>query len=273
MRIFLAGSHFSGMPTTAIDQFLSLLCMALAALALARILFERLWEIPFYSFAVMLAVSLVRDIGLLLIPYHSHLYALTWGYTLLVLLAVQAYAAVSTYRAIAQLYTKIDSFAVWLFGGCLLVAAALCCLGLPLEVTRISQGEAFLRSMFLAYRWNAALIAGALMLAVGYLWRFPSPMKRLPRNLVYHTCLLAAYFTSNAILYLCENLFPLGGALLMERIHWIVACGLYLTWALKLSAAGNATEAWPPIDDRIVSFIEQRNQKALDLLRQVASRR
>jgi hypothetical protein len=40
------------------------------------------------------------------------------------------------------------SLAPWLFGGCLLAAAALCCVGLPLEVSRISQGEAFLRSRF-----------------------------------------------------------------------------------------------------------------------------
>jgi hypothetical protein len=261
------------MPSTTIDRVLALLCMAFAAAALGRILLARLWQRPFPSFAIMLAVGLLRDTWLMMIPYNSHRYAIMWSSTLVVLLAAQAWAAISTCRAISALYPKVGRFGTWLFGGCLAAAAWLCCAGLPVELLRISGDEKFVRSMFLAYRWNAGLIAGALFLAIAYLGMFPAPAQRLPRNLLWHMWLLAAYFGSNTILYLCENLFPLGGAVMMERVHWVVACGLYLTWAVRLSAAGNQSEAWPGLDPAVSRFISERNRNALDLARQAAAGR
>ncbi|HEY3940002.1 MAG TPA: hypothetical protein VGL97_21420 [Bryobacteraceae bacterium] len=261
------------MPATSIDRVLALLCMACAAAALGRLLIAKLWQAPFPAFAIMLAVSLLRDTWLLMIPFDSHRYALMWSYTLIVLLAAQAWAAISTCRAISALYPRLGRFGTWLFGGCLALAALLCCAGLPVELLRISGSETFVRSMFLAYRWNAGLIAGALLLATAYLGIFPPPAKRLPRNLAGHMWLLAAYFSSNTILYLCENLFPLGGAVLMERLHWIVACALYLTWAVRLPAAGNQTEARPVLDPALGRFVTERNRNALDLARQAATGR
>ena len=260
------------MPSTTIDRVLALLCMACAAAALGKILIAKLWQSPFPAFATMLAVGLLRDTWLLMIPFDSHRYALMWSYTLIALLAAQAWAAISTCRAISALYPKLGRFGTWLFGGCLVLAALLCCASLPVELWRISGGETFVRTMFLAYRWNAGLIAGALLLATAYLGMFP-PAKRLPLDLAAHMWLLAAYFSSNAILYLCENLFPLGGAVPMERVHWIVASTLYFAWAIRLSATGHETEPRPVLDPAPGRFIAKPNPNTLGLARQAAAGR
>ena len=220
---------------------------------------------PYTAFLAMLSVGLLRDV-ILLVPsdYHSHSYALAWGITLPVLLLAQAAAAVSTYAAIANLYTNIGRFAVRLFEGSLIVTAVCCCAGLPFELRHMTGDELWIRSLFLLDRWISSLIAGGLILAVAYLARFPRPLKVMPSNLILHTTLLCVYFGSYSIVPFVLNLVPLGEALWVQAALLATVLALYALWALRLSTAGERTELWPEMDARTLERIEARQRAVLE---------
>lgn len=238
-------------------------------------------ERPYGAFGLMLAVGLGRDLALLLPHYGTHGYALAWEITLPVLMVAQACAAVSLYRAITDLYPRIGRFAVYLFGGALLLTAIVCIGLLPWELTRMREREAILRLAILLQRWIASEIAGGLLLAVLFLARFPRPAKRLPRNLVLHAVWLATYFAATAALMLFENLAPLGAHVVLEQLELALVIVLYGLWAACLSAAGQASEPWTAIAPEVTTLVEARERATRKLatlmadfaLRQATGRR
>jgi hypothetical protein len=211
----------------------------------------------------MLALTLFRDMLLATVPYDTHAYTTDWCLTTRFLLVSHACAGLAVYRAIGRLYPKIGAFAAGLFAGCLLIASALTLGTLWWETRDISGQEFLLRSTFLLWRWVDGITAGALALAVVFLARFPRPLKRMPSNLTWHAALLAAYFASSSLLYLCENLTPLGQSVTLERIDFTLVAVLYSAWTLALSRAGETSEPWPQLDPAIVLMAEQSNHRAL----------
>ena len=196
----------------------------------------------------MLGVVLVRD-GVVSIPaYDTHAYAVAWAWTLPVLLAAQVWAGLDTLNAVARLYPKIGRFAVRLFLVCLAITVAVCCLGLPFELHRLRDEEAALRALFLLHRLVDSWIAGTLILVAVFFARFPAPMKQPPRNLVLHTILLSVYFGGYAALFFAENLVPLGSAVFVERLQFVLVVVLYSVWAVGLSKGGETSEPWPEVD-------------------------
>jgi hypothetical protein len=250
---------------------LSYVSMGLSAAAFARLVQQRLFgKSPFLAFGCMLLVGIARDGILHLTPYDTHQYALAWEITLAPLLLTHVWAALATYRRLAGLYPKIGSFATWLFAACVAVAVILCCTLTPFETPRIAGNELILRTMFLLHRWVDTLCAGALLLAVLFLSRLPSPMKHPPRNVLLHTCFLSAYFGIYALTYFAENLAPLGAAVWIERAQLVMVCMLYGGWAYSLSAAGEEGESWPGIDPLLAKYIQGRYYAALSRLRWAA---
>lgn len=254
-----------------LNEILSVLSTGLSAVAVARLVHQRLiTKTPFVAFGCMLVVGLVRDITLRLVPYETHEYALTWEWSLGPLLLTHCWAALSAYSRVVGLYPKIGRFAVWLFVSCLALAVIGCCAITPFEMPRIIGGELLLRTLFLLYRWVDTVCAGALLFAILFLSRFPSPMKRRPGNVLIHLFLITAYMGSNAVTYYVENLVPLGGVIWIESIHLVTICTAYCGWVFFVSSAGEVGDPWPKLDPVVVAYIHRRYQAVLSMLRWAA---
>lgn len=196
----------------------------------------------------MLCVVLVRDMALSIPHFQTHTYAVIWELSLPPLLLAQLWAGLDTLRAVARLYPKIGKFAVRIFLSCLVATVALCCLSLPFELHRLAGQETLLRSLFLLHRCVDGWIAGTLILVAVFFARFPAPSKQPPHNLVIHTVLLSAYFSGYAVLFVAENLAPLGAAATVERSQFGLVVALYVIWAISLSKKGERSQPWPQID-------------------------
>jgi hypothetical protein len=246
-----------------VDRALWFLTAVLSAIALARLFFLGIWRNqPLTSFAFMLLISVLCDLAFFGLSNESHAYAVAWEAVLPIRLASQAWAAFSTYQAVASLYQRMGRFAVWLFAGALSLAVLICCGTLPWEIRRIGGNESFIRAMFLLYRWVDGIAAGGLILTCGFLAGLPRPMKLLSSNLIRHTLLLALYFATVAALFLVENLGHLGGAIWLERLHFMFVGLLYAGWAVGLSKRGEASEPWPEIGPEVRDFISELNNFA-----------
>jgi hypothetical protein len=241
------------------DRILWVASAVLAGLVIWRIIQQRLFSAPFRALGVMLGVVLMRD-GIVSIPeYNTHAYAVVWAWTLPVLLTAQVWAGLDTLKAVARLYPKIGRFAVRLFLTCLAITVAVCCLGLPFELHRLSDEDAALRALFLLHRSVDSWIAGTLILVAVFFARFPAPLKQPPRNLVLHTILLSLYFSGYAALFFAENLMSLGSAVLVERLQFILVVALYAVWAAGLSKSGENSEPWPEIDVLVLRTLAQEH--------------
>ena len=227
---------------------------------LTRLVWSRLWHRELAPFGAMLLVGLCRDLGLLLPAYTTHAYTVAWEATLPMLLAAQAVAAIGLYRAIAKLYPRIGRFAVYLFAGALGLTACACVGLLPAELGHMTTREAVLRTAFLLQRWIASELAGGLLLAVLFLSRFPCPVRRLPRNLVWHASLLTTYFTLTAALMLFENLAPLGAQAVLEQCEFAAVIGLYVAWTFALSPGGERSELWQPVEPGVIAAAVERER-------------
>lgn len=238
------------------DQVLRFLSITLAAGAIARIVQQRLLAPPLTSLFWMLAAVLVRDAIVSIPRYDSHAYTLAWEYTLPVLLGAQLWAGLDTLLVIAQLYPNFGRFILRLYVFCLAISVAVCCLILPFETRRLLGGETVLRLFFLLQRCTDGCIAVTLMLASIFLAWFPAPSKKPPRNLVLHTVLLTTYFGGYALLFMTENLAPLGGAAVIERAQFVLVILVYAVWAAGLSKEGARSDPWPEIDVVVMRAVD-----------------
>ncbi|MBV9407119.1 MAG: hypothetical protein JO211_17355 [Acidobacteriaceae bacterium] len=230
------------------DHVVRLLSIVFAVAVIVRIVQQRLFAPPLPSFACMLGIVLLRDLIVSVPSYDSHAYAVAWEATLPALLIAQIWAGLDTLRAVACVYPKFGKFALKLFLTCLAITIGACCLSLPFELRRLISGETLLRSWFLLQRSVDGWISGTLILVAIFLARFPAPAKQPPRNLVLHTLLLSLYFSGYSVLFMAENLAPLGGVVLMERAAFVLIVALYAAWAVCLSKEGERHEPWPQID-------------------------
>lgn len=196
----------------------------------------------------MLGVVVVRDVLLSIPHFKTHAYAATWEWSLPALLVAQMWAGLDTLRAVARLYPEIGKLAVRIFLSCLATTITICCLSLPFELHHLAGEETLLRSLFLLHRCVDGWIAGTLILVAAFFARFPAPVKQPPRNLVIHTVLLSVYFSGYAVLFIAENLAPLGAVASVERIQLLLVVVLYTIWAICLSKKGERSEPWPQID-------------------------
>ena len=260
------------MGLTALDELLWLGTALASATLVARLLCGRLVASPLTGLAVMLTAGLIRDFILLLPPYASHLYAITWEATLIPMLAAQSWAAILVLRSIAALYPKISSFAARLFATFFGATAVACCSGLYFETRFLAGNELLLRSCFLLDRWVHSLLAGTLILTMLFFAYFPSPVRKRPRNLLGHTLLLTLYFSTYAIYFIAENLAPLGNMTALEHVKSAFVIALYVAWLCAISPAGKEVEPWPTVEPALIAALEQKNKNALALLRYAAGR-
>lgn len=230
------------------DHALRVLSIALETAAMIRILQQRLFTSPFVSLACMLGVVLARDIVVSVPNYDTRAYIVAWEWTLFPMLAAQIWAGLDNLRAVARLYPAIGGFAVRLYLSCLAISVAVCSITLPFELRDISGSASFLRSLFLLQRCVDSWIAGTLLLISVYLIRFPAPPTKPPRNLVLNTVLLTIYFGGYAVLFMLENLTPLGGAAVAEQAQFVLVILVYAAWTAGISKAGQSSEPWPRID-------------------------
>ncbi len=229
---------------------------ALCACVILKLIRERLiGRAPFTAFGVMQGTMLGRDLLLASVPLYSMKYTWIWEATLPAIFITQAVSGVACYRAITRLYPQIGSFATKLFAVAILVTALISLSGLPHELAQLRTAPVFL-SLLICYRLVDTLLAGGLVLAVAFLAYFPSPLRKLPSNIIRHTVLLAAYFSVYAI----ANLMPLAQQRLIDEIRMAVICALYLAWAVGLSAAGEVAEAWPALDEAKRHLVNNRRE-------------
>lgn len=236
------------MELTVLDRILRFISVALEIAVLLRIAQQRLLISPLRSVALMIAVVLARDIVVSIPDYSSQAYAVAWEWTLPPLLAVQVWAGLDNLRAVARLYPEFGRFAVRLYVACLAISATVCSLMIPFELRRVSGSEALLRMLFLSQRCIDTWIAGTLILGSMFLVWAPAPANKPRRNLVLNTILLSAYFGGYGLLFLVENLTPLGGAVLAERAQFVLVILVYAAWTIGLSKSGETSEPWPRID-------------------------
>jgi hypothetical protein len=258
-----------------VDMALWLLTDVCAAAALVRLFLSRL-QGRYPAFAWMLSVILLRDFTLMfclrdvLIAPGMHLYTLAWMATLIPALFTQAAAGIECYQRLAALYPKIGRFAPRLFGAGMVLSALICLAGLRTETRHISGAEATFRVSVLVLRWQTGLEFGALVLGATFLLSFPPPMRRRPANVVRHTSLLGMYFGAYAITTWVKNVMPLGDAIWIERGLFLLASGLYLTWAMRMRSSGETTERWPGLNEDILEYIRRREEVARELINSLA---
>jgi hypothetical protein len=239
------------------------LSSACCALALARLVRERLYSAHWLCFGAMLAIGIGRDVALRLSgpPATSATYLRVFVLTLPLYLAAECGAAIALSRAIAKQYPRIGTFAVWLFGGSLTVA------GLASLVTVQAGWYGALQTEVLAYRLVSFTLAGGLLIAAGVLSLFPAPALRLAANLRLHTRLFAAYLGVYVVGYWMLDRAP-------QSLANAVTVGgsalLYATWALRLSAAGERVTPWPRMSEELASAVRQRSRAAVQALQKAA---
>ena len=245
-------------------RYLSILASIALLLRLVR---EKLWRIrPFSGLSAFLLINILRDLALLKPNYETHAYAVLWEETLPILLLAQIVAGIENYYAIANLYPGIGNFARRLFFACITAALIAGLLILPIELHRLGAEEPQLRMLFLSQRWTASLLAGALLMAVLFLSRYPAPLKRMPRNIRVHTACLALYFTSYAVLYTLENMAPLGSMVWAELGQLALVVLIYAAWTAGLARAGQESEPWPAPDAAANEVLDSRYQAAKKML-------
>lgn len=250
------------------NDILSNLLTILSIGAAARLLQQRLFlKLPFLALGSMLLLSAVRDLVLLAVPYESHLYAVLWEWTLPPLLLAHSWAAFSAYQRLTGLYPKLGDFVSGLLATCLAAAVIICCVLTPFETPRIGGNELILRTMFLLYRWVDTICAGALLLAVVFFSRLPSPLKRPPRNVLLHAVLLALYLSAHAITCFAENLAPLGASELIENLYFVSASALCAVWICAMRAEGEESVRWPLLNAAIATRIDSYYYAALSRFR------
>jgi hypothetical protein len=213
-----------------------------------RIIRQRLFAPPFRGFLCMMIVVLWRDAVVSIPSYDSHAYTVAWEWTLPVLLIAQACAGLDTLNAVERLYRTFGRLVIRLYLFCLAISLLISGAALPFELRRVTSEEAQLRSLFLLQRCVDSWIALTLILVSLFLARFTAPSKKPSRNLVLHTILLSAYFAGYAALFIAENLTALGGAVILERVQFVLVVLLYASWAAGISKQGAESEPWPQID-------------------------
>jgi hypothetical protein len=255
-----------------LDLILWITTAALSAVVLLRIALARFWHNPaLRGLAVMLSVTLLRDLLLARMSFPAHSYTVAWEATLPVLLVSHAYAAISAYTAIAAMYAKIGRFAIRLFVAALVVAAILCAFTtFSWELKRITGTEAFVRWCFLLYRWVDGLAAGGLIQVTAFLSLFRKPFKRMPTNVTRHAALLAAYFSCQSALFFGQNLSGLSGIITVQHLAFTFIAILYLGWTVLLSPHGELTEPWPALPSAVLDHLNDRGEFAAKLARHAA---
>jgi hypothetical protein len=212
-----------------LEQALVLLSGALVVAVLLRWAAAGLIR-PYRYFALFLAFSLVRDLaGIALlslrIAHRTQLYANFWCVTTVLLWILYLLIAYELYSSVLDNYPGISalgrSTVVALFG--ISIGVVILTLGVDLQ-TASTRFDYILRYFTVTERALSSTMVFLLLGISAFLAWFPVP---LPRNVVTHCLLLAAYFLSKGFAYLVRNV---AGA----DVTRTVSTGVLLVWMLCL---------------------------------------
>jgi len=259
------------------DQALWWISIAAGAVALGAIVSRGLHRnLP--TFAIYLTVNLAADLLLKLIPGPTtRPYAIAWMISKPVILILWVLLVLELLRKIQGHYPGMGTFARTLLIFALSVVSIAAVLTLAADVRGIRWQQPAVQLIVLLNRWIATILAALLFFVIGFLRYYRSPMKP---NLLWHTCILAAYFSLQAAAMFLTNLvgaivestipsrfFGTDAITQINRALLIGHIACSFCWAMLLTRNGEGVPMSPTLSAKDLEMIERRDRELLDIVR------
>ncbi len=254
------------MPTTFSFEAASTL---LEFVFIAYLVWIGLWK-HYKWLMLMLAIGLLRDLWLNRLDADTESYQRIWACTLVPYLCVQVLCGAGAYFKLAQLYQGMGRFAGWLYFASVLLAEVLF-FGFH-HWAKDSLYALFISRCFDAEQSIAVINTGAIVLVALFLWRFPRPLEKLPRNIIRHLSAMTVFFGLTAVFQIVMSSMEDQSAIrVVERVFFALGDLCYLGWMLMLRKGGDAGEEWPCLEASIVEEIRVLDQSAVEVAGQLNS--
>jgi hypothetical protein len=233
--------------------------VALEVTLLVRVLlsFRRL-----HWFAAALAATVAQDLILMQLPYNTNRYF--WGYviTMVIVMTLQAGAAVEAFSNMLSEYKGIGWAVTSLLFGALLIATTATALSSGPDIRAIRELSHLVSLAYAARRVWSSMLALFMLTGSFLFWAFRVPRRPNDRrHLTLMTCLLALY----AAISLAQNLdrkhLPLENV-----IHQAGVCLCMAGWLAALTKAGEIRPR-SEVESTDSRMFQQQNERALRILK------
>jgi hypothetical protein len=220
-------------------------------------------------FMVMLLAGWVRDVVGLRVPVDSLGFDRLFAWTAPLIVIAESATALAAYITLAKLYRGIG---IGHFGRKLCIAsfglaALFCCISLVWVWHTVCCYPSTVLWGMMIYDVGCCTLAGFLFGLVGFFSLLARPADQMPANTKWHIRLLGGYF-------LIQTLEVLLVTLLSTEVYQVVDGGvcilldaIYLTWAVRLTQAGETVTWWPRPEADLRRQISETNSCALDAAR------
>lgn len=234
-----------------------------AQLAIIVNLLRHKLVVRYRPFLAMLTIGVVRDSFLLFLDPNTTTYCEVWAFTLVLWLVAQLATALSGYFTLASCYQGIGSFAGWLFLSSIAVGWLICLL-----VYRHVSAEAYFDYVMVAQSAETSsslVLTCSAVLVAAFLTRFPSPFRKMPRNLICHLALLACFFGTTFVFEIAMTKGDGSGIgsdtwiRNVESVYFICINLCYTLWTILFSREGETALRWPGMEPNTREAIRDLN--------------
>ena len=240
----------------------------LPVVLLAKMYREKL-IVRYRWFSLMLMVGVARDVSLAALTPDSPMYEQVWVLTMIPFLLAQIVAAIAAYVSLAKFYTGIGSFAGWLYGSGT-VAGLVICFAINEQAydgTFYSQWVGFAA---IAERSVATVLTCATIVTCAFLSLFPSPLRRMPANLIAHLALLTLFFALTSLFqFAIGNILDQPFERTVETAFLFLTCVCYVLWTVGFCKEGEHVLYWPDIDPAVRRQVHDLNLQMMSLMREI----
>ena len=250
-----------------LSQLAIFLSIGLELLFLLKLCYARLIS-QYRWLALMLAIGVVRDVFLDLMNAHTDVYRALWIITLIPYVAAQIGVAAAAYFRLARLYTGIGRFAGWLYL-CGVSIAITACVVVDQLVAETQYGP-YVDVGLILERSTALVLSGATVLVLAFLARFPSPLQKMPRNLVVHMACLTTFFGLTAVAQVVlGSLSDEPTSRIMEGIFFFLGDICYYVWMKKLSSKGESVRTWPDMKPSVAANVRRLDAELVQFAKRI----
>ena len=234
---------------------------------LAQLVRRRLAGV-YRCFAALMAVGILRTLGLLLFLPDPSTRAYAWTYvaTVPLMSVLQVLVVLEVYSLVLRNHPGIQSLGRWIVTGGLAVALIIVTLTLFPDVSNMDQQHRFLLYASLFDRAVRSVLVVFLAVITAFLVWFPVPLNR---NTIVHTFLFGVYFSFTAVLLLLRNAIGLQAVRVLSTANLVVTILCYAAWAILLSPKGEARQVvlghrWQPGEaERLAERLDTINESLL----------
>ena len=217
---------------------------------------------------VMVAIGLIRDVWLNRFDPDNESYQAIWAYTLVPYVISQVVCGSASHFRLARLYRGMGRFAGWLYLAAIVVAeASFLCVH---HWIKDSLYASLVSCCLILEQSVATSMGGATLLVFLFLSRFPSPMKKLPSNLVVHLSLLTGFFTLTCVFQILMSMIVNEASVrILEQSFFALGDLCYLGWIVFFRRDGESREEWLPLDRETVDQIRGIDARAIEIAGQL----